>query len=51
VGEQGIVAEYASGRQRMIVVVGSGKARAWTGEALEEGTYEILPSGKATLDA
>ncbi len=50
VGDQAIVAEYASGIERLLVVAGAGPARAWSGYALEEGTYDVLPAGKATLD-
>lgn len=50
VGDQVIVAEYASsGFERLVVVTGAGAARAWAGSVLEEGMYEVLPSGKATL--
>jgi hypothetical protein len=49
VGEQAIVGEYASGGERMIVVAGGGTTRAWRGRALEDGTYDVLPSGKSTL--
>jgi hypothetical protein len=50
VGEQVIVAEYRSaGPERLIVVLG-GTARAFRGVVLEEGMFEVLPSGKATLE-
>ncbi len=51
VGDQVIVAEYASsGFERLVVVTGAGTARVWAGLVLEEGMYEVLPSGKSTLD-
>ena len=50
-GDQVIVAEYAAaGFERLLVVTGGGTARAWAGTALEEGMYEVLPSGRTTLD-
>ena len=52
VGDQVIVAEYASsGFERLVVVTGAGTAHAWVGSVLEEGMYEILPSGKSTLES
>jgi hypothetical protein len=51
IGDQVIVAEYVSqGFERVLVVTGAGTARAWAGSALEEGMYDVLPSGRATLD-
>lgn len=51
VGDQVIVAEYtSSGFERLVVVTGAGTARVWAGLVLEEGMYEVLPSGKSTLD-
>jgi hypothetical protein len=51
VGEQVIVAEYTSqGFDRLLVITGAGTARAWAGSALEEGMYDVLPSGRSTLD-
>jgi hypothetical protein len=50
VGEQAIVAEYASAGERLLVVSGGGTPRAWRGNVLEEGTYDVLPSGKSTLE-
>jgi hypothetical protein len=50
-GEQVIVAEYTSqGFERLLVVTGGGTARAWAGTALEDGMYDVLPSGRSTLD-
>jgi hypothetical protein len=50
-GEQVILAEYGSqGAERLVVVTGPGTARAWVGTSLEDGMYEILPSGAATLE-
>ena len=52
VGEQVIVAEYASsGFERMVVVTGAGTARVWAGTVLEEGMFDVLPSGKGTLES
>jgi hypothetical protein len=52
VGDQVIVAEYASsGFERLVVVTGAGTAHVWAGSVLEEGMYEILPSGKSTLES
>jgi len=51
VGNPVIVAEYsAAAGDRILVVVGGGSARAWRGRRLEPGMYDVLPSGKATLD-
>ncbi len=51
VGEECVVAEYrAAGPERLLVVVGGGSSHAYRGVSLEEGMYEILPSGRATLD-
>jgi hypothetical protein len=51
VGEMVIVAEYSAATgDRILVVVGGGGARAWRGRKLEPGMYDVLPSGKATLD-
>jgi hypothetical protein len=52
VGEEVLVAEYASpGTERMIVVQHAGRARAFHGDMLEASMIDVLPSGKATLDA
>jgi hypothetical protein len=52
IGDQAVVADYASAAgERLLVVIGSGPARAWRGMTLEPGMYDVLPSGKATLDA
>jgi hypothetical protein len=49
-GERAIVAEYeAGGGERLLVVVGA-QTRAWRGAALEPGMYDVLPSGKSTLE-
>jgi hypothetical protein len=49
-GERAIVAEYhARGGERLLVVVGA-QTRAWRGAVLEPGMYEVLPSGKSTLE-
>ncbi|MBL8611146.1 MAG: hypothetical protein JNL38_27635 [Myxococcales bacterium] len=50
-GAECVVAEYrAAGPERLLVVVGGGSSHAYRGVSLEEGMYEILPSGRATLD-
>jgi hypothetical protein len=50
VGEQALVAEYASGGERLLVVSGTGSPRVWRGNVLEDGTYDVLAAGKSTLD-
>jgi hypothetical protein len=50
VGEQALVAEYASGGERLLVVSGTGAPRVWRGNVLEDGTYDVLASGKSTLE-
>jgi hypothetical protein len=51
VGTEVVVAEYKSlPGERILVVVGSGMARAWRGMLLEPGMYDILASGKSTLE-
>jgi hypothetical protein len=51
IGEQVIVAEYGSpGAERLVVVTGSGATRVWAGTALEDGMFEVLPSGASTLE-
>lgn len=51
VGAECVLAEYrAAGPERLLVVTGGGETRAYRGVVLEEGMYEILPSGRATLD-
>ncbi len=50
VGERALLAEYAApGASRLVVVLAQGRAHAWRGEALDEGMYDVLPSGRATL--
>ena len=45
-----IVAEYAApGDECMVVLVGHGVTRAFAGRRLDEGLYEVIASGKATL--
>jgi hypothetical protein len=45
-----LLGEYAStGADRLLVLFAGGRVYAWRGELLEEGTYDVLPSGKATL--
>lgn len=49
-GERAIVAEYhGAGAERLLVVVG-GQTRAWRGALLEPGMFDVLPSGKTTLE-
>ncbi len=51
VGDQALVAEYASGQERLLVIVGTGSPpRVFRGNVLEEGTYDVLAAGKSTLD-
>jgi hypothetical protein len=51
VGKRGIVGEYkAAGADRLLLVVGSDATVAWRGVALAEGSYEVLPGGKGTLE-
>jgi len=51
VGDSVIVAEYnAATGDRILVVIGGGSAHAWRGQRLEPGMYDVLPSGKSTLD-
>ncbi|MEO6418827.1 MAG: hypothetical protein ABIP39_05440, partial [Polyangiaceae bacterium] len=51
VGEEVVVAEYKSlPGERMLVIVGSKVARAWRGMLLEPGMYDVLASGKSTLE-
>lgn len=49
-GDQAILAEYATAAgARMVIVVAGTFSRAWRGDLLGEGTFDILPSGKSTL--
>jgi hypothetical protein len=51
VGKRAIVGEYkAAGTDRVLLVLGSDAVAAWRGVALAEGSYEVLPGGKATLE-
>jgi hypothetical protein len=43
VGDQALVVEYASGGERLLVLVAAGKPRGYRGHVLEEGTYDLLP--------
>ncbi len=52
VGDSVIVAEYTSAAGETLLVLatslvssGGGATRAWRGQKLEEGTYDVLPSG------
>jgi hypothetical protein len=51
-GDAVILAEYASaGSERLVVMkCTSGASFAYRGEELEASTYEVIPSGRATLD-
>ncbi len=50
VGDRVVFAEYAaSSGERLVLLVGACAPRAWRGVALEEGMYDLLPGGKATL--
>ncbi len=52
VGDAVVVAEYASaGAERLLVMRStSGASHAYRGEELEVSAYEVIPSGKSTLD-
>jgi hypothetical protein len=52
-GDAVIVAEYASaGAERLLVLKGNaGVVRAYRGVELEEGSFEVIPSGKSTLQS
>jgi hypothetical protein len=50
VGETAVFAEYTGGgADRLVVIVGGGTARAFRGSALDEGMYDVMPSGTSTL--
>lgn len=51
-GDSLILAEYASaGSERLLVMKGSlGVSQAYRGEELERSTYEVIASGKSTLN-
>jgi hypothetical protein len=54
VGDAVIVAEYASaGAERLVVVKSTSgrEARAWRGTELEPSSFEVIASGKKTLEA
>lgn len=51
VGSECVLAEYrAAGPERLVVVTGGGETRAYRGVVLEEGMYEIIASGRSTLE-
>lgn len=52
VGDAVVVAEYASaGAERLVVMRStSGASHAYRGEELEVSAYEVIPSGRSTLD-
>jgi hypothetical protein len=50
VGDRAVVAEYTGpAAMRLLVVAGSEQTLAWSGVALGEGEYDILPGGPETL--
>jgi len=51
-GDAIVLAEYASaGSERLLVMKGTtGVSQAYRGEELERSTYEVIASGKSTLD-
>lgn len=51
-GDAVVVAEYASaGSERLLVFKAtSGTPRAYLGDELESSSYEVIPSGRSTLD-
>jgi hypothetical protein len=51
-GDAVVVAEYASaGAERLLVFKAtSGTTRAYRGDELESSSYEVIPSGRSTLD-
>ncbi len=51
VGDQVVVAEYKSlPGTKLLVMVGPGGTRAWHGMSLEHGMYDVIASGKSTLE-
>ena len=52
VGDAVVLAEYASaGSERLLVMRStSGVSRAYRGEELDASSYEVIPSGRGTLD-
>ena len=51
VGDTVILAEYtSSGDERLVLVTGGGSSRAWRGSAIGPGMYDVMASGKSTLD-
>jgi hypothetical protein len=51
VGDAVVVAEYASaGAERLVVVKSATGAHAFRGVELEPSSFEVIPSGEATLD-
>lgn len=50
VGDRAVVAEYAGpAAMRLLVVAGSEQTLAWSGVALAEGDYDVLPGSPDTL--
>jgi hypothetical protein len=51
VGATAIVAEYSGpGAERYLLVAGAESTLAWRGVSLTERDYDVLPSGRSTLD-
>lgn len=51
VGDSAVLAEYAAaGSERLLVILGPKRTLAFRGEALGEGRYEVIPSGRTTLE-
>ena len=51
VGEQVVLAEYTcTSGDRLLLLFGARGAHAWRGTWLEPGMYEVLASGKSTLE-
>ena len=51
VGDVVVLAEYASaGAERLVVLKGNAGVRAFHGLELEASSYEVIPSGSATLE-
>lgn len=50
VGDRAVVAEYASVSARIVIVAGSERTLTWIGVAVEDGEYDVLPGGNATLE-
>ena len=52
VGSAALVSEYEAGAGlRLLLVIAERGTWAWRGQRLLPGTFDVLPSGRATLDA